>query len=145
MKHNKVVILRSNPVNPYPAVEKLAQTLTEADYQVTVIGWDRASKQKEADGYLKLPSGNVPIVRFGIPAQFNGGFRKNLLPMVRFQLQLVRWLYRNRKTYNVIHSFDLDTGLVGCIVAKIFGKRFVYQIFSKHFGYERLKRFFYNK
>lgn len=128
MNNDKVVILRSNPVNPYPAVEKLAQTLKDAGYQVKVIGWDRSSKQKEWCGSIHLPSGDVPIVRFGIPAQFDGGLRKNLFPMIRFQLRLAKWLFLNRKTYDVIHAFDLDTGLMGCLAAKILGKGFVYQI-----------------
>lgn len=128
MKNGRTVVLRSNPVNPYPAVEKLAQTLTRSGYQVTVVGWDRTSEQKECRSYIKLPSGDVPIVRFGIPAQFDGGFRKNLFPMMRFQLQLLKWLFQNRKNYDVIHAFDLDTGLAGCLAAKLLAKRFVYQI-----------------
>lgn len=128
MNSGKVVILRSNPVNPYPAVEKLAQTLTASGYQVKVIGWDRSSKEKEWHGYLHLLSGNVPIVRFGIPAQFSGGLRKNLFPMIRFQFRLAKWLLLNRRTYDVIHAFDLDTGLMGCVAAKLLGKGFVYQI-----------------
>lgn len=128
MNNGKVVILRSNPVNPYPAVEKLAQTLVGSGYQVKVIGWDRSSNEKESCGQIRLPAGNVPIVRLGIPAQFDGGFRKNLFPMIRFQLQLVKWLVRNKTTYDVIHAFDLDTGLAGCLVAKLFRKHFVYQI-----------------
>ena len=126
MNNGKVVILRSNPVNPYPAVEKLAQTLKDAGYQVRVIGWDRSSKEKEWYGYLR--SGDIPIVRFGIPAQFDGGLRKNLFPMIQFQFRLAKWLFLKRKTYDVIHAFDLDTGLMGCIVAKLLGKGFVYQI-----------------
>ena len=128
MKHGKVVILRSNPVNPYPAVEKLAQTLTVSGYQAIVLGWDRSSKEKEWHGDLHLPSGNIPIVRLGIPAQFNGGFKKNLLPMIKFQLRLAKWLFRNRRAYDVVHAFDLDTGLLACAAAKLLGKRFVYQI-----------------
>lgn len=128
MNSGRVVILRSNPVNPYPAVEKLARTLTGAGYQVTVIGWDRGSRQKESCGSIQFSNGNIPVVRFGIPAQFDGGFRKNLFPMIRFQIRLSKWLLRNRRTYDVIHAFDLDTGLVGCLAAKLFAKRFVYQI-----------------
>lgn len=128
MNNGKVVILRSNPVNPYPAVEKLAQTLKDAGHQVNVIGWDRSSKQKECCGSIRLLSGEVPILRFGIPAQFDGGLRRNLIPMIRFQLRLGKWLFRNRRTYDVIHAFDLDTGLMGCAAAKLLGKRFVYQI-----------------
>lgn len=128
MNNGKVVILRSNPVNPYPAVEKLAQTLKDSGYQVKVIGWDRSSKQKEWSGDIHLPSGDVPVVRFGIPAQFDGGLRKNLFPMIRFQLRLIKWLLRNGRSYDVIHAFDLDTGLIGCAAAKLLNKGFVYQI-----------------
>ena len=128
MVSGKVIVLRSNPVNPYPAVERLVQTLSGFGYEVKVIGWDRASEQKEHHGFIEVQTGDVPIVRFGIPAKFNGGLRENLLPMLRFQLRMAKWLFRNRRQYDVIHAFDLDTGLIGCIAAKLLGKRLVYQI-----------------
>ena len=40
----RVMLIRSNPVNPDPPVEKMADTLLKQGYQVTIVGWDRYGK-----------------------------------------------------------------------------------------------------
>ena len=37
----RVVLLRSNPVNPDPAVERIASVLADIGWKVTIVGWDR--------------------------------------------------------------------------------------------------------
>ena len=75
----KVVLIRSNPVSPDPPVEKVADTLLSLGFKVTVIGWDRNSNEDKTEE-LKLERGNAEIIRFGIPAVFGGGIKKNLIP-----------------------------------------------------------------
>ena len=36
-----VVLIRSNPVRPYPRLEKMANFLARNGYKVTVLAWDR--------------------------------------------------------------------------------------------------------
>ena len=63
-----IVLIRSNPVNPDPPVEKVANTLLKAGYQVTVLGWDRASAYKQSEDVMVCPDGTAKIIRFGILA-----------------------------------------------------------------------------
>ncbi|HEY8415732.1 MAG TPA: hypothetical protein VIK99_08170, partial [Thermaerobacter sp.] len=44
----RVVICRSNPVDPDPRVERVARTLARAGYRVTVVGWDREGRRATA-------------------------------------------------------------------------------------------------
>ncbi|QBS37602.1 glycosyltransferase [Thermaerobacter sp. FW80] len=44
----RVVICRSNPVDPDPRVERIARTLARAGYRVTVVGWDREGRRATA-------------------------------------------------------------------------------------------------
>ena len=127
MKKHNVVILRSGPVDPYPAVEKLTSALVEQGFGVTVLAWDR-NGDTDKEGVLQLAGGAASIVRFGIPATFSGGLRKNLLPLLRFQRKLLRWLRCHRDEYDVIHAFDLDTGLAAKYAARRWKKKLVYQI-----------------
>lgn len=53
---------------------------------------------------------------------------KNLVQLSIFQLLLFILLVRNRKNIDIIHSFDLDCGLVSVIFSKIFKKKVVYHI-----------------
>lgn len=41
-----VVLLRSNPVNPDPPVEKIADALLAKGYNVTIVAWDRDNDYK---------------------------------------------------------------------------------------------------
>jgi glycosyltransferase involved in cell wall biosynthesis len=126
----KVVLLRSNPVDPDPRVEKEVNTLIKAGYKVTVIAWDRDSKYKIKESNLELENGKVKIYRFGIPASFGGGIRKNLGPLISFQFRLYNWLYQNRDNYDIIHACDFDTAFTSFKVAKKLKKKFIYDIFD---------------
>ncbi len=124
----RIVMMRSNPVNPNPAVEKAASALVEKGYKVTVLGWDRSAEYDEKRDMLKLSGGSAEIIRFGIPAVFSGGIKKNLSALIKFQKKLRDWLSDNRGEYDIIHAFDLDTGLTAKSMAKRYKKGFVYQI-----------------
>lgn len=120
----RVVLIRSNPVMPDPPVEKVADTLLEAGYAVTIVAWDRfAAEDKEVQ--QQFAHGSAQVVRFGIPSAFGGGLR-TLGAMLRFQWKLLVWLRRNRNCFDIIHAFDLDTGLAACTALR--GKRLVYHI-----------------
>ena len=54
MKQQKVVLLRSNPVNPDPPVEKMMETLVEQGYGVTIIGWDRNNRYESREEKIVL-------------------------------------------------------------------------------------------
>lgn len=120
----RVVLIRSNAVAPDPPVEKVADALLKAGHSVTILGWDRLGDEGDT---VKLKSGNVPIVRFTIPAKFGSGM-KSLLPLSKFQLAVSKWLRQHKNEYDVIHAFDFDTGLVAKSAAKKYRKKLVYHL-----------------
>ena len=124
----RVVLIRSNPVLPDPPVEKAADTLIANGYDVSVIGWDRSSNIAYKTETLTLEHGTAEIVRFGIPAMFDGGIKKNLLPLSKFQIRLHKWLKKHRNEYDIIHSFDFDTGFIANKIARKYNKKLVYHI-----------------
>ncbi|MDY2980858.1 MAG: glycosyltransferase family 4 protein [Fusobacterium sp.] len=123
----RIILLRSNPVNPDPPVEKVALTLMKNGYDVIIIGWDR-----DGDYEIKRESlekyDHIEIIRFGIKGQFSGGFRKNFFPLIRFQKRILKWLIKNNDKYDVIHAFDFDTGFIANLCAKKYKKSLVYHI-----------------
>lgn len=124
----RVVLLRSTPVQPDPPVEKMANTLLEEGYQVTIVAWDRNSNEKCVRSNAEFHNGSAEIIRFGIPAQFGGGLKKTLKPLMRFQVALFSWLMRNRDKYDIIHAFDFDTGYVANLAASLCKKKIIYHI-----------------
>lgn len=125
----RVVLLRTNKVDPDPRVEKEVDALLECpDIDIKVVAWDRTEKYKIRIDKLDLPSGSAEIVRFGIPAVWGGGMRKNLIPFIKFNFYLFCWLIRNCRTYDCVHACDLSTALPSIIPILIFRKKFVYDI-----------------
>lgn len=126
----KIVMLRSNPISPDPRVEKEANSLLKGNFKVTLVAWDRNECYSIKKDILKLSNGNSEIVKFGIPSVFGDGFKKNLIPLLKFQVCLIKWLIRNRNEYDVIHACDFDTVIPAYICSKLFKKRYVYDIFD---------------
>ena len=123
----RVVLIRSNPVAPDPPVEKMADTLLQNDYSVIILAWDRSKNYINQKTLIKLKSGNVPIIKFGIVAGYGSGMR-SLKELAKFQIRIFEWLSKNRKMYDIIHAFDFDTGFVANICAKMYSKKLVYHI-----------------
>lgn len=126
----RIVFLRSNPVNPDSRVEKEVNSLIKEGYDVKIVAWDRGKKHNFIESILNLDEGRVKIYRCGIPATYGGGMRKNIIPLIKFQIKLFQWLYLNRKEFDVIHACDFDTALIACIFAKMYKKKLVYDIFD---------------
>lgn len=136
----RIVVLRSNPVNPDSRVEKEVESLAEDGHEVCILGWDRSSACDSED-FLTLGRYDVPIFRFGILSKYGAGFKKNLLPLLMFQWKMCLWLFQNKNNYDAIHACDFDTALTGFTCAKLFSKRIVYDIFDYYvdaFGVPRI-------
>ncbi len=119
-----VVFCRSNPIDPDPRVEKAAHALAKAGYKVMLLGWDRegiSASREEQDGIL--------VQRLRIPAGYGRGFG-NLWNLICWQWGLFRWLFRNRKSYDIVHACDFDTLLPALWMKRLFGKKLVYDIFD---------------
>jgi glycosyltransferase involved in cell wall biosynthesis len=120
----RVLLVRSNPIAPDPRVEKTARALADAEYGVTVLGWDRTatlprSRQRPYGAQVLLP----------IRAAFGRGLG-NTPQLMRWQWGLLRWLLRHRRDFDVIHACDFDTILPALFAAQRFGKQVVYDVFD---------------
>ncbi len=125
----KVVIVRSNGVNPDSRVEKEANSLMNLGYKVTVLAWDRDENYKFRNSKLNFKDINCDIVRYGIKAGFGAGLT-NLKPLLKSQIMILRYLITHTKEIDIIHACDFDTALISFLFAKIFNKKIVYDIFD---------------
>ncbi|OIQ53517.1 glycosyltransferase family 4 protein [Neomoorella thermoacetica] len=120
----RVLICRSNPVAPDPRVEKLAEALCKANYEVLVLAWDRTGqlpREEERSGYR--------IVRFSHISPYGSGL-KNIFKQLSWQFFLLRRLIQEGQGLALIHICDFDT-LLPCLLSKALGgKRIIYDIFD---------------
>ena len=123
----KILFLRSNPVSPDSRVEKEVQVLKELNKEVSVFCWDRT---KDSFVIKSALENGVSIYRIGIKAGYSQGFKKNLKPLIKFQISIIKFLFKNRKKIEIIHACDFDTAFSAFIFSIIFKKKLVYDIFD---------------
>ena len=124
----RVVLIRSNSINPDPPVEKMANTLLSAGYMVTLLGWDRDRSGGTKISRRAFPFGTCEIVSFGISASFGGGLEKNLIPLLRFERAVSQWLASHNEEIEIVHAFDFDTGAISGAFCRRYHKKLVYHI-----------------
>lgn len=125
----KIVIIRSNYVAPDSRVEKEANSLTKAGYEVTLLTWNRSANYKICTDEKALQDTVVKRISFGLNATFGDGL-KNLKPYLKFQWRLFWWLIKNKKEYDLCHCCDFDTANTASIACRLSGKRYIFDIFD---------------
>lgn len=125
-KKKSVCIIRSNPVNPDSRVEKEAWTLIDLGYDVNILAWDRSNNSSIECSSLQIMGKEIPITRLCYKASFGEGL-KNIIPYLKFQFAMRKWLRRNH--FDVIHACDFDTAFFsqGVVSKK---SKFVFDIFD---------------
>lgn len=126
----RVLFLRSNPVDPDSRVEKEVNSLLKDGHAVEIFAWDRSSDYEVRVTDLKILKSVVPIHRIGIKSEYSAGFKKNLIPLIRFQLALLSFLVRNRKQFDAVHACDFDTAYIASKVCNMFDIKLIYDIFD---------------
>ena len=124
--NKRVVIARSNGVDPDSRVEKEANTLAKAGYNVTILAWDRSENYKRRISEMQLTDSIVKKISFGAKAEFGAGL-KSLKSYLVFQHRLFWWLIKNRSKYDIAHLCDFDTAFIGSKAAHICKKKVVFE------------------
>lgn len=121
--------MRSNPINPYPRAEKEMSAAINSGHSTIALAWNRRVEKKGITKSILILNKNkrVPILRFNIKAEFGQGL-SNILPLIKWQFQLMKWLYKNRKNYDLIHAYDFDTVLPALLMKIFFKKKYIYDI-----------------
>lgn len=113
-----IVFLRSNAINPDPRVQKYLDYCEQQQINYMVIGWDRKNERIDDDKFQF----------YRRPSSFGMGM-SNGISIILWNLFLFKKLWTLRKSIKIIHSCDLDTGLVA-IMFRLFGVRVIYDVFD---------------
>lgn len=124
----KIVIIRSNPVDPDSRVEKEANSLVKGGYEVQLLVWDRTQNGIHKDVKI-LSDTSVQRTRLGSVATYGEGL-KNLRAFLLFQYRIFKWLLRHKREFDYVHVCDFDTALTGSVICKLLGKPYVFDIFD---------------
>ncbi|HTY46197.1 MAG TPA: glycosyltransferase, partial [Methanomassiliicoccales archaeon] len=124
----RVLMLLTNEYRPDPRVRKEAVALTKNNYSVTIISWDRNKKHPKSE-----ESEGVHLERVR-----TGSVTGPLGMVMNYPLFAVRATCRAlRSGFDSVHAHDLDTLLIGRLLAWLKG---VPLVFDAHEQYGRMIR-----
>lgn len=125
-----ILFIRSNSVDPDSRVEKEVNALQKKGHKVEVLAWDRSSNHPLRTETLILPNGEALVHRIGIKSIYGAGFKKNLFPLLKFQMFIKKYLKKNIIKYDCIHACDFDTAYTSFKISKRKKTKFTYDIFD---------------
>lgn len=116
----KVILIRSNPIDPDVRVTKEAQTLADAGYDVNILGWDREKKNPKIEC-----RSNFLIHRIKLKAPLG---IKIIFYLPLWWIYEFIWLLKEK--WDIVHASDFDTFIPALIAAKIKKKPIIYDIYD---------------
>lgn len=124
-----VFILRNNSLPSNAGMLRILDANIKNGHQSVVISRNRKIVQEKSTYQEDYNHQGVLVKNHVIEldAKQAAGL-KNLMPLIKYQFLLVSILWKERKKIDILHSFDLDTGLVSLVFAKLFRKKIVYHI-----------------
>lgn len=100
---------------------------THKEHNVTVVSRDRGESTKYIEELVDFNDEVIKNLVIKEGSVRGSGFR-NIKSLIKYQFKLFKLLIKKRKEIDVIHSFDLDTGLISLFFSKIFKKKYNYHI-----------------
>jgi glycosyltransferase involved in cell wall biosynthesis len=120
----RVLMLRANPIDPDPRLEKTARALTAAGARVTVLG--RASANGET---ITEAREGWEIRRLRPVLKPHKGLW-NFPGLFVWQVNTFFWMLRNGKKYAVLHACDFETIIPAVWAGRLLARRVVYEIYD---------------
>lgn len=118
----KILFARSLPLERDSRSTKMVGEYRERGHRVTSIIWTRGEGgTQNADAVICTAAGGYGKRWGGLGAR------------LKWMWFLAKWMTENRHAYDIVHVVDLDTGVVGVPLARMFGKPVIYDAFD-HIG-----------
>jgi len=129
-RRKTALILRTQAVNADSRAEKEAYSLMQGGYNPVFLGWNRDKSGKIIRKNKRIFGSDFTLFQIRIKGKYFQGFRKNLIPMLRFQLGMRRFIKKNREGIDLLHACDLDTALLASSLSKKYDIPMIYDVYD---------------
>lgn len=103
-------------------IQKYFSALKSANISFHYVGWARAGADKKDSENETFFYKDAPL----------GGGIKNFYNLFLWNIFLFFTLVKNRKKINIVHAIDFDSALISFIFCRLFGKKFIFDIYDKY-------------
>ncbi|WP_164985280.1 glycosyltransferase [Ammoniphilus sp. CFH 90114] len=125
----KVCITRNAEARTNAGISRIVSALECNVDNIILLTRNRFAEGNGKVEVLRYNTTNTEIVNYEINLKSNPGRGiVNIVQLVIFQFILFKWLLKNRNKYDIIHAFDLDSGLPTLLISVLLGKKYVYHI-----------------
>ncbi|WP_367369998.1 glycosyltransferase [Latilactobacillus curvatus] len=122
-----VLMIRDSPILSDSRALKEAKVLVDQGYRVKVLGWDENSDLKDRQTVYRHTQIDIHYSKIKLSYKFK---YLKVWSYFLYQIFLVRYLLKNKTSYDVIHACNIQTAFISNIMAKILQKKIVYDIFD---------------
>lgn len=125
----KICIIRNSegPMNAQLIRIGTALSKTDNDFFFVTRNRDANGEEKVIKKTLNIAGKNYINYEIQLPAMIGGGV-KNIVPLMKYNEILYKWLKDNRDKYDAIHAVDYDAGSIALKIKKKYNKKLVYHI-----------------
>lgn len=112
--------------------QKEVSALLKAGHHVLFCGWNKEKNGSIEKKTIETRGQRIEIQNICYEVKKGKGLKENLVPLVKYEFSLIKWLVKNIKNYDAIHVCSLDIMFVALTIARIFGKKIVYDIYDDY-------------
>lgn len=121
-----IFVIRNAQFDNNASMNRVVNALSEKDHCITVIS--RSRETNRFNNYrIKVNEKSINILQIGLKSKYGKNIF-GIFNIILYNIKLLRLLVKYRKQIDVIHSYDLDTGLISKCYATLFHKKLVYHI-----------------
>ncbi|MFD2131640.1 hypothetical protein ACFSKI_10510 [Pseudogracilibacillus auburnensis] len=121
----RVCIIRNAEASSNAGLFRIIDALMDIEAKPLTLTRSRFSKSKSGKFIykpFKYQEQSIPNYELQFKTDFGRGIR-NIFQLVLFQFFTILWLLKNRKKFDVIHAFDLDSGIPALICSILTKKK----------------------
>lgn len=112
--------------------QKEIATLREAGHEVFFYGWNKSVTSLNEKKVINLRGQEFLYTNLCEKVKKGTGLKENYRALVRYEWKLLKVLTKKHKMYDVIHVCSLDTAIIGLLIAKMYRKKCVYDIYDDY-------------
>lgn len=129
MSKMRICITRNAEARTNAAIARIVNALMSTENEICLLTRTRYNNNKARviKSKYSIDGKRIPNYEIQLKAKMGRGL-KNIFNLLHFQIIVFKWFLKNSDKYDVIHAFDLDTGLPIFIASKLKKKKYVYHI-----------------
>lgn len=125
----KVCIIRNAELDTNANMIRVVTALSSSGITPIVLSRSRFKSSKKYVQKKDVIINDILVENWEIQILSNmGSGIKNIFQLIKYQIIVFVWLVKNYKKFDIIHVFDLDSGIPVKIFSKFFKNEYVYHI-----------------